>query len=155
MIELEVRKPQKIYLLRHASYAPVFVDGKGGLTPKGRNEVADVGLYLNGLKKSIDKIYSSPVLRTKETGEMIARLLAIPFQISKSLAPGGDLEELFLELEAEGGDFLLVSHSPVIKKILDRFSLEIDNIGLATLICVEVGIQKADLLWFKEFYINN
>ena len=54
-----------------------------GLSPQGRREAAAVALRLAGEK--IDAIYASPLDRTRETAEIIARGLDLPVVIREDL----------------------------------------------------------------------
>lgn len=54
-----------------------------GLSPQGRGEAAAVALRLAGEK--IDAIYASPLDRTRETAEIIARRLDLPVVVREDL----------------------------------------------------------------------
>ena len=54
-----------------------------GLSPQGRGEAAAVALRLAGEK--IDTIYASPLDRTRETAEIIARRLDLPVVVREDL----------------------------------------------------------------------
>ncbi len=144
----------KIYLLRHGSYTPAFIDRGEGLTKKGQKEALAAGDFLASLNDNITYVYASPILRTFQTGELIAHLLKIPLEATPSLAPGGDIPSLFNQIEERQGDCLLVSHAPIIKKISMQFSLELDGIGIASLFCLAGRDFLYHLEWVRSFYIK-
>ncbi|MDP8012240.1 MAG: histidine phosphatase family protein [Thermoplasmata archaeon] len=53
------------------------------LTEKGRNQVKFTGNELKKIK--LEKIVTSPVLRAKETAEIISKIIDIPFKIDERL----------------------------------------------------------------------
>lgn len=138
---------KKIYLLRHASYSPLFYDEKEALNLQGVAESEKVASFLATLPEKIDLVYASPILRTQQTGGIVADLLNIPLKTSKELAPGGDFLSLILDLENEVNAALLVSHAPVIKKILKHYAITVDCLGMASLTCLSLDGSKATLVF--------
>lgn len=85
-----------IYFVRHGSYVnpdkivPWRMSGFP-LSNEGRNDIKKVGEYL--LDKNIEAIYSSPVLRAKQSAEIIGKILNIKIIISSNI------EEIFSPLQ--------------------------------------------------------
>jgi len=77
-----------IYLVRHARYQnpkkinPVRMKGFP-LSPSGRSKATELGNYFK--KKNIFAIYTSPILRTKETADIIGKILGIKPKINNLL----------------------------------------------------------------------
>lgn len=65
-----------LYIVRHGEPG-----SDGALTEKGRLQAEAAGKRL--FKSKIDKIYSSPLLRAKETAEPAANLLGLPINIEE------------------------------------------------------------------------
>lgn len=138
---------KKIYLLRHASYLPLFHDEKEALSLQGVAEAEKVGGFLSTLPDKPALVYASPILRTQQTGQIVADFLNIPLKTSGELAPGGDFLSLIADLEKEANAPLLVSHAPVIKKILKHYAITVEHLGMASLTCLSLDGSKATLVF--------
>lgn len=138
---------KKLYLLRHGSYMPLFHDEKEGLSLQGVAESQKVASILLNLPKKPDLVYASPILRTQQTGQIVADLLGVPLKTSKELAPGGDFLSLLSSLEREADEPLIVSHAPVIKKILKHYAITVEHLGMASLTCLSIDGGQANLLF--------
>lgn len=138
---------KKLYLLRHASYMPLFHDENEGLSLQGVGESEKVASILLNLPEKPDLVYASPILRTQQTGQIVADLLGVPLKTSKELAPGGDFLSLLLFLEREVDEPLIVSHAPVIKKILKHYAITVEHLGMASLTCLSIDRGQASLLF--------
>jgi len=117
----------ELYLMRHGiaadlGEAGVVKDADRPLTPEGREKMklAAIGLRKTGMKFNL--ILTSPLLRSRQTAEVIADALELQHKVRiiESLAPGkafiegeGRHAEIFLELGAYQFDrALLVGHMP-------------------------------------------
>ena len=112
----------ELYLMRHGpagqrgSLGADADDDLRALTEEGRKKMLRVAQGLRKLPASIDWVVTSPLVRAKETAEMVAKVAApeAPLTECEALAPGGSPEAL-LSLLAEHGDrkrILLVGHEP-------------------------------------------
>ncbi len=77
-----------LYLFRHGEYENpgyVFPTSDSGfpLSGNGRSQVTEKIPYFTG--KSIVSLYSSPVLRTRQTAEILANALRLPIQLDDRL----------------------------------------------------------------------
>ena len=79
------------------------------LSKTGRNQIEQVASLL--LHKKIEAVYASPVLRTKQSGKLLAKRLQIPLHISKSI------QEVETPLQGQS-----VSVSDTIPKYGDSFA---------------------------------
>lgn len=70
-----------IYLIRHGDRLQEM--GDPGLTELGRQQAYKVASYLTD--KQIDIIYSSPLLRTKQTAEIISKHIGVPLVFDELL----------------------------------------------------------------------
>ena len=105
----------KLFVLRHGMTSNEAADADRRLTDKGIREVEDVIRLRQGELANISAIYSSPLLRVKQTLDIAANILGTEDLICESeyLKTGSRLPEMiqFLrELDYEGGDVLLSSH---------------------------------------------
>lgn len=85
-----------IYFVRHGSYVnpdkivPWRMEGFP-LSDQGKNDIKKVGKYF--IDKNIRAVYSSPVLRAKQSAEIIGKILNIKLNISSKI------EEIFTPLQ--------------------------------------------------------
>jgi len=90
-----------IYLIRHADRLQEM--GDPGLTDLGRQQAYKVASFLKD--KQIDIIYSSPLLRTQQTAEIISKTLVVPLEFSELLRErvnwGDDPNQSFEEIISE------------------------------------------------------
>jgi len=122
----------EIYIMRHGIAADlgeggVLKDADRPLTLEGRArlKLAAQGLREFGLKFNV--IFTSPLLRARQTAEVVAEILDLPHKVKMldSLAPGkqfaegeGGHAEIFLELGAYQFDrALLVGHMPDLSEL--------------------------------------
>jgi phosphohistidine phosphatase len=112
----------ELYLLRHG---PAVERGTRGfeddssrpLTPKGRRQLRKSAAAIKKLKPGFDLILSSPLIRAKQTAEIVATVLKLKrrLKFSNALAPGGTAVILMRQLEREKPapkKILLVGHEP-------------------------------------------
>jgi phosphohistidine phosphatase len=90
----------ELYLVRHAiagQRGPKYPDDRlRPLTPQGRARFRDVVAGLRELGVVIDLIYSSPLVRARETAELLSAGLASkpPIETLDALAPGGPVASI-------------------------------------------------------------
>jgi phosphohistidine phosphatase len=149
-----------IYLIRHAhaEAASGGPDEDRPLSPQGRSEAEILGLALKKLEAPVAKILSSPFLRARQTGEILARGLGVPLEIRDRMASGaspGDLLDV-IRGEARGTHLALVGHNPEIG-ILSALIVAMVPGGTVSfkpgsVCCVELDPDKqaGRLVWFRN-----
>ena len=105
----------KLFILRHGMTAESDADEHRELSEKGVKEVEDVVHLRRDDLNDVTRIYSSPLLRVKQTLEIAARILGFQGSIieSQNLKTGSRLNEIVSfvrELDFDGGDILVSSH---------------------------------------------
>jgi len=118
----------EIYLLRHGlaverGTAGFEADEARPLTPKGRRQLRKIAAAMKKLDLRFDLILSSPLLRAKQTAEIIAIALKLKkhLQYSNALAPGGEAEHLLRQLhrlKPSPETLLLVGHEPDLSRLV-------------------------------------
>jgi len=116
----------KLYLLRHG----IAVDQIGGaiqndsqrpLTKEGIVELERVGLSLKRLGVKAELVVSSPLVRARQTAEIIHAALGSPRNtlISESLSPGGTASDLYKVLRqfVQLNEIFLVGHEPGMSRL--------------------------------------
>lgn len=104
-----------IYLIRHADAVSDEVDPVRPLSAKGREQLARVCAILRkrtGFRPR--EIWHSPLERSRETAELLARGLQLtaPLVLTAGLTPDDDPSRIAAVLETEAGDIALVGHEP-------------------------------------------
>ncbi len=110
----------RVYFLRHGIAVERTewseADTERPLTTKGRKRVARLAKALIPRGLTPDKVICSPCLRTKQTAEIMLRLLpaGVPLAIDERLAPGFHFEQLarLLVEQERFCHLMLVGHEP-------------------------------------------
>jgi phosphohistidine phosphatase len=108
----------RIYIVRHA-IAEDSAKGGGGdaqraLTSEGRKKMKEVAAGFMRLEPQIDRIFSSPLIRAKQTAEIMATPLKKKVEQMVELSPGhapSDVLRRLRELK-EDNNVMLVGHEP-------------------------------------------
>jgi phosphohistidine phosphatase len=117
-----------LFLLRHGvaverdefDYAG---DDARPLTPKGKKQLRHVAAAMRALKLDFDEILSSPLVRARQTAEIIAAELKLQKRlvIADELKPGGDAKKLVQKitgLKKVPANVLLVGHEPDFSELI-------------------------------------
>ena len=120
----------KIYILRHGEAAehgdPRFKENERPLTPKGLQRTKQLAHALREMEISFGAILSSPLLRAKQTAEIVARGLDKKTELTDALTPSGSMEKLVGQINMirpVPESVLLVGHEPYLS-------------GFTSLLCV-------------------
>ena len=134
MVAQENAKPARLngyelYVMRHGvavehGSAGFSDDSKRPLTLEGKQKMKQITAGLVSLGFDIDWIVTSPLLRARETAEVLAEGLGvqIPVDVCEELAPGGSPEALitFLAKQAKRRRVLVVGHEPDVSALAAR-----------------------------------
>jgi phosphohistidine phosphatase len=102
----------RLYLVRHAEAAPGEPDALRPLTPEGRRQARHVGERLATADPSPAAILCSPLLRARETAELLARPLGLAPEADERLAPGATAEHVRAAVAGRGDAVVAVGHQP-------------------------------------------
>jgi phosphohistidine phosphatase len=106
--------PGAWYLIRHARAERTAPGGDADrrLTAEGRDAFRETVLALVG-RLEIQRILASPLLRARQTAELLASMTGAPLDLEEELASGASTPARLLALGAELGDgTALVGHNP-------------------------------------------
>jgi phosphohistidine phosphatase len=99
-------------------------DSKRSLTSEGRQEVIDLSNGLNSLKIKLDRVFTSPLLRAKQTADVVAKSLKYQGEIKEldCLKPEGSRLELYLILSKlkQDSTILVVGHEPYLSEMISE-----------------------------------
>lgn len=129
----------KLYILRHGDAGEPgeakVKDGERPLTPKGIQRTKQLAEKLRQMEISFDAILSSPLVRAKETAEIIARELKFDgkVELTDSLTPSGNMENLVRQLtmlRPSPKNVLLVGHEPYLSGFISLLCTGGPGMGL-------------------------
>jgi phosphohistidine phosphatase len=102
----------RLYLVRHAEAAPGDPDELRRLTPQGREQARALGQKLDADGARPGAILTSPLLRARETAELIARAAGLTPDADERLGPGATPEDLNAATSGRGDTVVAVGHQP-------------------------------------------
>lgn len=120
----------ELYVIRHAIAEQLgrendFTDEKRALTPGGREKMIQAAHGLRRLGAEFDLILTSPLVRARQTAQILADVFAIDASLieeTENLAPGASLNELFAEIKnrRRAESIALVGHQPDLGQLISR-----------------------------------
>ena len=136
----------RLYVLRHgdALETPFYKDFDRPLSDLGRRQIQSVAHFLEAARISPRLILTSPLVRARQTCEMIAESLnAVDTITTDALRSGADSVEALKEINAhEVESMLLIGHEPQLSGLVslltggdEQFRVEMKKASLA---CVEI-----------------
>jgi phosphohistidine phosphatase len=155
----------KLYVLRHGEAVErgdpkVGNDAERPLTAKGIRRTKVLAHVLRQMEISFDLIFSSPLVRARETAEIVGRRLRWRgrIELTDQLAPTGQMEELVRQLNEVRPvpkTILLVGHEPYLSNLISMLCAGGSNLaitlkkgGLCRLDVGELGCARcASLEW--------
>ena len=102
--------------MRHAEAAPGEPDDLRPLTEEGRAAARALGERLAAHHP--DAVVCSPLLRARETAELIARAAGLEAEPEEQLAPGADVTSLSAAVSGRGDTVVVVGHQPDCSEIV-------------------------------------
>jgi len=135
-----------LYFMRHGiavsrDGAEIHSDEERPLSPEGTKKMRRAAKGLMTLEIPFDRIFTSPLLRARQTAEIIAEVLDMEGHLEelRELAPGGSAERLLSSLSAyrEKKRLLLVGHQPLLG--------ETASFLLAKDMGIEISLKKSGL----------
>lgn len=106
-----------IALVRHGiaeRSAPGGTDEKRELTPDGRHRIKVEGKFLKHSAWRFHRVLSSPLVRARQTAEVLADALGMEVEVDRLLRPGMTAHDI-LEVASRydvGDGIILVAHQP-------------------------------------------
>lgn len=114
----------RLYVIRHAlaeDEAPGGDDAARRLTKKGRRKFARLVRLLEAAGMEIDLVATSPLVRTRETAEILAETLGSrpPIAVVDALAPGADWQALVeWTIRQDAARVAWVGHAPCVGRLV-------------------------------------
>ena len=145
----------KLYFLRHGlADWPGWdkPDEERPLTPDGIERMKLEAKTIKRLKLAPDAILSSPLVRARQTADLVADRLGLPVKVSALLAPVFNLQKLEkLVRDADAGTLLLVGHEPdfstTISQLVGGGRIVMKKGGLARVDITSLDSLGGELVW--------
>ena len=149
-----------IYLLRHGIAGPTpdgMTDADRQLTGTGERRMMKIAVGLKRLGVCPHAILSSPLLRAKQTADIVAPVLAprCVVQLCEALAPGHHVADVVRALGRRRRDIMLVGHEPDLGHLasflltgsVQQLSLQFKKGGIAAIEVETLPPRGGTLLW--------
>ncbi len=115
-----------LFILRHGeagrSSATIRDDSKRALTLEGEKEIKDISKGIKNLGIEFDYIFTSPLLRAKQTAEAFSKIATSKSQIKEldELKPEGNKSQLYNKLSRlkQDSTVLIVGHEPYLSELI-------------------------------------
>lgn len=130
----------KLYILRHGDAADhgdrrYASDAERPLTPKGIKRTRQLVNALRQMEITFDVIYSSPLVRARQTAEIVARGLDLEkkLRLSNHLSPSAAYVDLIAQVEnarPSSDAILLVGHEPYLSGLISLLCTGGPSLGL-------------------------
>ncbi len=147
----------RVHLLRHAHAGDAFEwigdDDLRPLTKKGRRQSERLGAFLEAHGVRPDVIVSSPLVRARQTAEIVAEALGMTIKTDRRLGTGFGKRELWAVLDETGArEILLVGHDPdfsaLLTYLIDAAGMGMKKGSLATIdLHTKLGDGEGELRW--------
>jgi len=112
----------RVFLVRHASAAPGTPDDARPLTVEGRAEADALAAQL--ARENPTAVLSSPLLRARQTAEIVARAAGIEAEVDANLAPGATPATLRAAVAGRGERVVAIGHQPDCGNIVEELTGE-------------------------------
>ena len=130
----------RLYLVRHAEAASGSPDGLRPLTAAGREQARALGVQLREQGVRPDAILTSPLMRARETGELLGRELGVVPVADDRLAPGATTFALTEAVGGRGETVVAVGHQPDCSRIAAALTGEPEpRFPPATAVAITIG----------------
>ena len=116
----------QLLLVRHAEAASGSPDELRPLTSAGRAQARSLGERLRSEGIAPTVILTSPLLRARETGDLLARELGAETAVDERLAPGATPERVAEAAAERGGTVIAIGHQPDCSRIASALTGEPD-----------------------------
>ena len=116
----------KLIIVRHGEAETAINDFNRNLTSQGQADITKLTALIRATGWNIVEILTSPLVRTRQTADIIARELGSPISPTeeKALAPGVDMDEILglLDREANSDAAIWAFHAPDVSRVAALFT---------------------------------
>ncbi len=147
----------QLFFLRHADADPnedgSISDEKRQLTEKGLKQARQLARMLKTWEVAPTRLYSSPLMRAKQTADIVAEAVKVSVAVRRELAPGFDAEAVNILTRDMHGDasVMFVGHEPdfsaIIGQLIGGGRVVMKKCGLARLDIIDTNPLRCELAW--------
>lgn len=155
----------ELFILRHGVAVPRGSseypnDGDRPLTPRGTRGMRKIAKGMRAMDLSFDRVFSSPLVRTRQTAEIAVGILQPdhPIEYTEHLQPDGDREQFISGSLIKCGEedrILVVGHEPYLSQLAsfllcgdDSLEMNLKKGGLCKLSIPSLRVGKcATMEW--------
>jgi phosphohistidine phosphatase len=147
----------ELYLLRHGIAADVGPEGSGDagrpLTEEGIDKLKEAVRGLRRLGVRPDVLLTSPLVRARQTAEIVRRAFGLDVRPAEALAPGCDLARLadLLGEYRSAERVMIVGHEPDFSSLIGDLTggsrVQLKKAGLARVDLESVDTGAGTLIW--------
>jgi phosphohistidine phosphatase len=140
----------RVYLVRHAKAEPLVTgDASRRLTPEGRERFVRLVKAL-APRLTVSRVLTSPLVRARQTAEVLARATGAPLEEEQRLASGeSDGRELLALARSSPHGTALVGHNPELAEALALVAGEELEVKPGAVAAIELGGRGARLEWLE------
>ena len=125
----------EIYIVRHGIAEEVSVDGSDEareLTDEGKKKMKEAAAGFAQMERKVERICSSPLVRARQTAEILASELDLKVEELKELSPGYSPGEVCDKLirSKKHGNTMLVGHEPNCSELASYLLLGSNGINI-------------------------
>ncbi|MDX2082104.1 MAG: histidine phosphatase family protein [Terrimicrobiaceae bacterium] len=136
-----------LYFLRHAEAEDGAIDFDRRLTPKGLEQADKVAAFCRAFGLKPDGILTSPVVRARQTADIVAKSVKVPLEVADWLACGMTPQNFAAGMAGRRGEWMVVGHEPdfsdAIANLLGLPNAEGLKIRKASLTAVDAAVVSA------------
>lgn len=112
----------KLYLVHHGEAVPKSVNPERPLTPRGRQELAKLAMFLGNAGVQVARVLHSTKQRAHDTAVILAERLApgVTLEERHGICPDDAIEPLLGELLTCRVDLLVAGHGPFMVRLVSR-----------------------------------
>lgn len=142
----------RVYLVRHAKAEAEHDRGDAArrLTAEGRERFQRLLADLGG-ELQVSRIVASPYVRTRQTAEILSRLVGRPVEEERALESGRSTGHDLLRLAAEAGaGAVLVGHNPEIAEAISLAAGRVEEVKPGSVAAIDLSPAGPSLAWLRR-----
>jgi phosphohistidine phosphatase len=131
----------RVHLCRHAASAPGEPDALRALTPAGVEQARALGRLLRDADDPPAVVLTSPLLRARQTAELVAQELQVTVLVDTRLSPGATAAALAQALVGLRGPVAVVGHQPDCSEIAQALTGDDPGFPVGATAPVDLAIE--------------
>ncbi|MFO7322512.1 MAG: phosphohistidine phosphatase SixA [Chloroflexota bacterium] len=135
----------RLYFFRHGEAEPAtgeMTDFQRPLTPRGEQRTRRAAAALAARKVRPAHLYSSPLVRARQTAEILGKALGLKVEVREEIEPGFRINALQRLVDAVGDDedLMFVGHNPDFPTVIGEL------IGGGDVVMKKGGLARVDVV---------